>query len=111
MLALPKKWILEKLNRKGWWKRLDQESQTAVWEGIKLGGLMLFLTGCVFLGKAAGYLTGGTQAVSSESLLNGENWGLGFGAEGTQPQVIFPKKSWGVSMPGMWGMIKKRSSI
>ena len=95
MLALPKKWILEKLNRKGWWKRLDQERQTAVWEGIKLGGLMLFLTGAFFLGKAAGYLTGGTQAVSSESLLNGENWGLGFGAEGTQPTGNLSKEELG----------------
>lgn len=95
MLALPKKWILEKLNRKGWWKRLDQERQTTVWEGIKLGGLMLFLTGAFFLGKAAGYLTGGTQAVSSESLLNGENWGLGFGAEGTQPTGNLSKEELG----------------
>ena len=40
----------------------------------------MFVVGCAILGKV-----GEMHAVSSNIVMNTENWGLGFGAEGTQP--------------------------
>lgn len=58
-------------------------------------GLMLgvFLLGMFFLGRSIGAIAYGlhmqreirTQATTGTALLSAENWGLGFGAEGTQP--------------------------
>lgn len=50
---------------------------------MKKLGIVLLLVGMYFLGRAAGYLTEHVQ--TSANVLNAENWGLGFGAEGTQP--------------------------
>ena len=58
-------------------------------------GLMLavFLLAMFFLGRSIGAIAYGlhvrreikTQATTATALLSAENWGLGFGAEGTQP--------------------------
>ena len=58
-------------------------------------GLMLgvFLLAMFFLGRSIGAIAYGlrmqreikTQATTGTALLSAENWGLGFGAEGTQP--------------------------
>ncbi|MGN1147522.1 MAG: polysaccharide deacetylase family protein [Lachnospiraceae bacterium] len=46
--------------------------------------VLLLLAGMFFLGRAAGYLVSYVEA-SSAKLAEAENWGLGFGKEGTQP--------------------------
>jgi len=50
---------------------------------MKKIGIVLLLVGMYFLGRAAGYLVEHVQ--TSANVLYAENWGLGFGAEGTQP--------------------------
>ena len=50
----------------------------------------LFLTAMFFLGRAVGYIQEDSAALDAAStaggqVLSSENWGLGFGAEGTQP--------------------------
>lgn len=50
---------------------------------MKKIGIVLLLVGMFFLGRAAGYVVQHVQ--SSAGVLYAENWGLGFGKEGTQP--------------------------
>ena len=50
---------------------------------MKKIGIVLLLVGMYFLGRAAGYLA--EHVKTSANVLNAENWGLGFGTEGTQP--------------------------
>ncbi len=45
--------------------------------------VVLLLVAMFFLGRAAGYVVQHVQ--TSAGVLNAENWGLGFGAEGSQP--------------------------
>lgn len=46
--------------------------------------VLLLLVGMFFLGRAVSYVVYSVQA-SSTAILESENWGLGFGEEGTQP--------------------------
>lgn len=56
-------------------------------EGIRTGRLILtvaFLVSMFFLGRAAGYMAHHADPTSA-NIIQAENWGLGFGQEGTQP--------------------------
>ena len=80
----------------GFKKALEFEKNVAVMvkkhykNGLILG---VFLLAMFFLGRSIGAIAYGlriqqeikTQATAGTALLSAENWGLGFGAEGTQP--------------------------
>lgn len=50
---------------------------------MKKIGILILLVSMFFLGRAIGYFTQYVQTTGK--ILNADNWGLGFGAEGTKP--------------------------
>ena len=62
----------------------SDEEWEMIWKGGKMAGSLLFLLSMFFVGRAVGYVT--TMAANSDHIvMQTENWGLGFGAEGTKP--------------------------
>ena len=47
--------------------------------------VIVLLLSMYFVGQALGYATSYVLQVYSGKVLSSENWGLGFGSEGTQP--------------------------
>ncbi len=56
-----------------------------VLRGGQLVGVLAFLLSMFFVGRGVGYLSEEFAVESRGVLLEADNWGLGFGAEGTQP--------------------------
>ena len=80
-----KKVFKERIHEIPLFRNISWETWEILWIGGKLAGSFLFLLSMFFLGRAVGYLHS-TVVAGSESVMNQtENWGLGFGAEGTQP--------------------------
>ena len=78
--------------KKAW--ELGKDAAAVVKRHYKSGLMLgLFLLAMFFLGRSIGAIAYGlhvqreikTQATTGTALLSAENWGLGFGAEGTQP--------------------------
>lgn len=72
--------MLERIKNMHWkdvdWKKLDYP---------KIALTALFLLAMFLLGRAVGAATHGSAVAASAVARSPENWGLGFGAEGTQP--------------------------
>lgn len=72
--------MLERIKNLHWkdvdWKKLDYP---------KIALTALFLLAMFLLGRAVGAATHGNAVAASAVVRSPENWGLGFGAEGTQP--------------------------
>lgn len=64
--------------------RISEEKWLKIWKGGKVAGTALFLFSMFFAGRMAGYAHQYIQT-SAVSVREAENWGLGFGPEGTQP--------------------------
>lgn len=64
--------------------RISEEKWLKIWKGGKVAGTALFLFSMFFAGRMAGYAHRYIQT-SAVSVREAENWGLGFGPEGTQP--------------------------
>lgn len=62
---------------KAWWWKLGRRGKFVL--------LALFLVSMFFLGRATAYWGSKIGVISSKILTQTENWGLGFGAEGTKP--------------------------
>ncbi len=66
---------------------LEETTKDRIRKGGRLAGTAVFLLSMFFVGRAVGYVQ---QAVAASALegdvvLEEENWGLGFGKEGTRP--------------------------
>ena len=76
--------LKEKIRSARLFRNMDAQHWELTWRGGKLLVTGLFLLSMFLLGRTVGYVS--TLAVTSGSILpKTENWGLGFGAEGTQP--------------------------
>lgn len=64
--------------------RISEEKWLKIWKGGKVVGTALFLFSMFFAGRMAGYAHRYIQT-STAPVREAENWGLGFGPEGTQP--------------------------
>lgn len=90
--------------------------------GLMLGVLLLAM---FFLGRSIGAIayglrmqreiktqeTAGTALENTEALFSAENWGLGFGAEGTQPTGTASAEKLKSTMPIMWELRRRKRSI
>ena len=90
-------------------------------------GLMLgvFLLAMFFLGRSMGAIAfglhlqremsireaAGSALENTQALLSAENWGLGFGSEGTQPSGTASSDKLRNTMPIMWEMRRRKRSI
>lgn len=54
--------------------------------------IVAFFLGMFCIGSAIGYFTNISEKASSNVVLNAENWGLGFGTEGSQPTGTVSKE-------------------
>ncbi len=61
------------------------EKELSKLRGGQLLAVLAFLLSMFFVGRGIGYLTHEFTVESRQVLLETDNWGLGFGAEGTQP--------------------------
>lgn len=64
--------------------RISEEKWLKIWKGGKVAGTAVFLFSMFFAGRMAGYAHQYIQT-SAAPVREAENWGLGFGPEGTQP--------------------------
>lgn len=65
-------------------QQISEDNWQKLWKGGKLAATALFLFSMFFVGRMAGFTHQAVQ-VSSVAVRATENWGLGFGQEGSQP--------------------------
>lgn len=65
-------------------QQISEDNWQKLWKGGKLAATALFLFSMFFVGRMAGFTHQAVQ-VSSVAVRAAENWGLGFGQEGSQP--------------------------
>lgn len=72
--------ILDRMRKGG-----EDKRKELIVSGVHLAGVLAFLLSMFFVGRGVGYLSREFAVESRQVLLETDNWGLGFGAEGTQP--------------------------
>lgn len=70
-----------------YFRKIKEDTWAKIWGGGQVVGCALFLLSMFLLGRTVGYLQNlaVTAAERGAVIMEEENWGLGFGAEGTQP--------------------------
>lgn len=75
----------KKLHDTNLFHTVSKEHWQLLRKGGKLAGSLLFLLAMFFLGRAVGYAKQQIAVWNGNMMMQTENWGLGFGEEGTKP--------------------------